>query len=77
MPLLRRVLQHLRPAAVEGGIRLLHRTTSQRAAYLLETRSDAEGTFTFAPIAPGRYWIRYDLVPTGGWGADTVKLTNY
>ena len=43
---------------------------------LQETRSDMEGHFAFTDVAPGRYWIHYDLVPDGGWGGDGVVVTD-
>lgn len=42
---------------------------------LQETRSDMDGRFAFTNVAPGRYWIHYDLVPTGGSGGDGVVVT--
>jgi Carboxypeptidase regulatory-like domain len=42
---------------------------------LLEARSDMDGRFAFANVAPGRYWIHYDLVPKGGSGGDGVVVT--
>lgn len=42
---------------------------------LQEARSDMDGRFAFANVAPGRYWIHYDLVPNGGSGGDGVVVT--
>lgn len=42
---------------------------------LQETRSDMDGRFAFPNVAPGRYWIHYDLVPQGGSGGDGVVVT--
>lgn len=42
---------------------------------LQQTRSDMDGRFAFAGVAPGRYWIHYDLVHDGGWGGDGVIVT--
>ena len=39
------------------------------------TRSDMDGRFAFADVAPGRYWIHYELRPNGGWGGDGVVVT--
>jgi hypothetical protein len=45
------------------------------AGALQEARSDMDGRFAFANVAPGRYWIHYDLVHNGGWGGDGVVVS--
>ncbi len=43
---------------------------------LQEAQSDMDGRFAFANVAPGHYWIHYDLVPAQrGSGGDRVVVT--
>ena len=49
--------------------------TSPLEGALQEAQSDMDGRFAFTNVAPGEYWIHYDLLPKGGSGRDRVVVT--
>jgi Carboxypeptidase regulatory-like domain len=49
--------------------------TSPLEGALQEAQSDMDGRFAFANVAPGEYWIHYELLHNGGSGRDRVVVT--